>query len=463
MRKGVWLIICLGLLCGCEQSEVSLEAPVSDFGEVREVFEDFLVVDGIEQRQNPVSFEENGHYGFKSVEGEVLVTPIYEAVIDFENGIGKVGADLGGKIIWKFVDLHGQITAYDWMAGYENGLCLVGKKRHFGLINTLGDQVVPLVYEAIRPPFHYADKDGAYLAAYALRDGEWVLLNLTEGYESKYKPYRLEHSEDYARVLSFEGMDLVVVNGVVLLSGRSERLGSGFPFCLLDGMTFQLYNQDGFLGKGEANLTLGKNRQDLMVSFANLPEDATYFAVLEERKNPLVSWAPLANERLADEVAMAYLRDRGLENTPFSVIHSWQGDLLGNGKNGAIIEVNDDLSRAETMGEAQDGAQFLGEKEAFVQTILVVNDLTEAENYQVLAENICRGHEQDFDAGVAVRFVVDLDADGIWELILEDGMGYYRLVELNNEPKEIATYSGLRSLHFKKGNLWSMRNCIVNV
>jgi hypothetical protein len=129
----------------------------------------FLITSSSAFAQNLVSFEsDKGKYGFKDINGKVIVSPIYTYVNDFREGLAAVykggewdenaGQYLGGK--WGFINNKGIeviLPIYDCVSDFNEGYACVVKggvwspflNGEWGFINKTGNVVIPLQFDKI--------------------------------------------------------------------------------------------------------------------------------------------------------------------------------------------------------------------------------------------------------------------------------------------------------------------------
>lgn len=129
----------------------------------------FLITSPSSFTQDLISFEsDKGKYGFKDINGKVIVSPIYTYVNNFKEGLAAVykggewdenaGQHLGGK--WGFINNNGVeviLPTYDCVSDFNEGYACVVKggvwspflNGEWGFINTDGKVVIPLQFDKI--------------------------------------------------------------------------------------------------------------------------------------------------------------------------------------------------------------------------------------------------------------------------------------------------------------------------
>ncbi len=134
---------------------------------------------------DPVSFKENGLYGFKDASGKVIVAPSIDLQPTFHEGMAAVRInnkwgfmDRNGKLVIPtiytrpghfkdglagvclsssecgYIDAQGRTVIpfdYDWVESFsdaQDGLAVVAKNNRYGMINRKGKQVIPLRFSS---------------------------------------------------------------------------------------------------------------------------------------------------------------------------------------------------------------------------------------------------------------------------------------------------------------------------
>ncbi len=88
----------------------------------------------------------NGKWGFVDIEGDMVISPIYDGAGDFSEGLARVG--VGAK--WGFVDREGNLVAepvYEEAGDFSEGLAAVRVGQRWGTINRFGKQVASPLFE----------------------------------------------------------------------------------------------------------------------------------------------------------------------------------------------------------------------------------------------------------------------------------------------------------------------------
>jgi len=82
-------------------------------------------------------------YGFINAKGDVVLSPRYEAVRDFSEGLA--GVKMGGK--WGWIDRKGRLVIepkFDCISDFSEGLAAVCENEKWGYVNRKGEIVIPL-------------------------------------------------------------------------------------------------------------------------------------------------------------------------------------------------------------------------------------------------------------------------------------------------------------------------------
>lgn len=110
--------------------------------------------------QELLPYEENGKFGYKDSIRNVIVSPKYDRVKEFYQGVASVNIGgsysitetgytyfKGGK--WGIIDQTGKeitLIKYDYVGSFKDGRALVSLDEKFGYIDTNGKEVVPVIY-----------------------------------------------------------------------------------------------------------------------------------------------------------------------------------------------------------------------------------------------------------------------------------------------------------------------------
>ncbi len=435
----IGIMVCA--LCGCDNEEIQ---SITDnrtlvFGETRTYWEDFILTGEIKDWDQPVVFEENGGWGFKNNKtGEVVVPPIYDNYDAFHNGHGRVRGTVNGEYGWYDVDIHGNILDYDMISSFHAGTAIVRKDDKYGVINSESQLIVPLVYDEVFPSYVYDEETGASKrSTYAVRDGQWVRLDLAEGYEATYEPS--VESKEYDAIYSLADAQILVVNDMLLVNGKTQTNTTDFPICALDGVEFDCYSRDGKIGRYPCKLEAGLYEGDIMIRLVEGEgeEKLEYFAILASDIAPLKLIQEVADTDPFMSAVNAHLAANGIENTKIEVRKCLSGDFLGDGKIGVLLEIRDGYRGDSENFYDPDSAlwrmrnwkekDFQREKIAFLNMILYFPDIENSEGAFALKANIWQYPYEDHEMTEHIHFVADVDGDGAMEIIIANQ--YYEYLD----------------------------------
>lgn len=429
------VVVCALGLCACGQDKNKDGASNQlVLGETRTYWESFALTPEIKDWDQPIVFEENGGWGFKSNKtGEVVVEPVYDNYDAFHYGIGRVRGTVDGQYGWWLVDIHGNILKYDNVSGFHAGVAIVERNGKFGVINTESKLIVPMDYDEIFPSYAYDEETGTQRrVTYGVRDGVWVQLNLEEGYESVYEP--VEKNKEYDSTISLADHKILVVNNMLLVDGSAQNNGLDFPICALHNVEFDLYRNNEKIGRYPCQLTAGLYEGDIDLSFDcgyNGLEDTAYFGVLASNQSPLVTVEEEQDWQQYLPAIKQYLQANGAENTEINCVKCYVGDFNGTGQIGVLLEINDTYRNPEVgllEKENWTEADFNREKVAFVNAILYFPD---RENplaaCMPLASHIWRYVSDDHEMTEHIYLFTDVNHDGAMELVGENQ--YYEYLD----------------------------------
>lgn len=438
------VIVLMGMMafalcsCGNEDANQKTDNTMLAFGETRTYWEDFVLTGEIKDWDEPVVFEENGGWGFKNHKtGEVVVPPIYDNYDAFRYGIGRVRGTVNGEYGWYDVDIHGNILDFDIVSNFWAGTAIVRKDDKYGVINSESQLIVPLVYKEIFPAHGYDEETGKEKrSTYAVRDGKWVRLDLTEGYEATYEP-RVEGKE-YDAVYGLADYQILIVNDMLLVNGEAQTNEGDFPVCALEGVEFDCYGRDGKIGRYPCKLDAGLYEGEIMLRLVvgEGEEKPDYFAVLASDLEPLKPIKTVADTSPFMPAVNQHLAASGIENTKIEVTKCLSGDFLGDGKTGVLLEIRDAYRNPEDyhmpgteLGKMESWTEkdFQREKIAFLNMILYFPDVENPAGAFALKSNLWQYSYDDHEMTEHIHFVADVDNDGAMEIIIANQ--YYEYLD----------------------------------
>lgn len=399
------------------------------YGGIHTAFSNFRLTPDFVSGSYLVKFEKDGKVGFKDGNGNTLVEAIYGNAHDFWKGVGKVRIDKDGGYIWKCLDINGDLYDYDEVYGFDFALSAVSKGGKYGFINTAGELVVPLIYDEL-----YCSYTDNARSTYALRDGNFVYLNLTDGYEEAFQSYDLNRRSEYNRTVNLKDYNIAVVNDMLIVNGVAQPSAIDFPIPVLQDLDFDLYTQSKKLGTYKAKLTQGAYEGEIFITFPEYNRAFAndtyeeYYAVLNSSNINYREVKSLAKVEKFNDTAKQYLKDNNIENTPFSIDLAFEGDFSGNGVKGAVIEINDSYREDDIpkpFKEEWTEKKFNDSKTAFVNTILIMDDLNKPLEYRIVKSNIWTHIDWDYKTE-NIGFIANLDADKQLELLISNGYYEYR-------------------------------------
>ncbi|MCT4598836.1 MAG: WG repeat-containing protein [Vallitalea sp.] len=416
-----------------EQIKSKVKDTCSDtlFGVIQTPFSEFEIIGDICYEDYPVTYRIDEKIGFKDKNGQVIVEAIYENVHAFKNGVASVRIDnANGTYTWKQIDINGNIYDYDKVSGFHYGLSPVLKNDKYGFINLEGKLVVPLIYDNL---FNSFTEEGH--CCYAIRNEKLFYLNLQEGYEEEYEHYNVNNESNYERIIDIKDESLIVVNGKLLVDGQSDYIGALFPIAVLQDMYFNLSNQKKEIGTYQVEIIQGVFGE-LDFSFPKYTNYG-YYGVLSSVSRPKVDVTQLDSVEKYSATIHEYLVDNNIENTPINTEVAFEGDFAGNGGKGVIIELNDTyIGNGYPIPYKENWTQekFRNDKTAFVNVILIIDDINKPLEYRVIKSNIWTHLDEEDVMRQHIAFIDNFDEDKELEMIISD-LYYeweeYSIVDLN--------------------------------
>lgn len=402
-------------------------ADVILYGAIHTPFANFRITSDLNSDSYLVIFEENGKVGFKDQSGKTIVPAIYSKANSFWKGVARVRTDQDGQYVWKTIDMNGKVYDYNEVYGFEYGLSAVAKNGKFGFINTAGELTVPLIYDQL---FCSYSVDGR--STYAVKDGQFVYLDLKNGYEERFEKYDLARKSVYKRIIDLNDYNLVVANNMLIVDGLAQPSGLSFPIPILEGLDFDLYTQQEKLGTYKAKLVPGFYEGEIFVTFPDYTgtslNETEYYAVLKSCHISGSKVTQLTDTESMVNTARYYLQTNNIENTPFDIKMAFAGDLSGNGIRSAVLQIDDTYREKDIPVPFEENwppSQFTEGHTSFVNAILYIADLNKPLEYKVVKSNIWNHVDWDYKTE-NIGFVANLDADSCLELLIYNDYYEYR-------------------------------------
>lgn len=431
MRRRIWVIILLLtllLLPSCAERDQPQESTPSEqkslpallpmdpsaeiYGARAYRFEHFEIVPLRAPDGWPAIYEKNGLFGYQNRDGTLVTEAIYDYCRPFFNGIASARqTDADGNHNWTTYSSHGARLDYDGVHGFHQGLSLVRSGDLYGYVNLDGEVVVPIVYRQI------AEEYFEERVACARREGGWVQLDLAEGLELRYEPYRPEDAALYDHTVTLPADKIYLVRGQLLTADDlppEEHLSTAL---LLAGRQFDIYEGGQLVGTGEAALQV-----DVFGLFVYLLEgyieesddlehpaepygENSYFAVLSGTGNPIpgLVQADVEHYRITLE---CFLLEHGFSGREIAITSGYEGRFFPGGTTSAVLELHEQLADDFWLHLAappvNNGANAL----------LLVPDVERPEEYVVLS-GLTSG-TNEYLVGL-----YDLEGDGTAELLVD--------------------------------------------
>ncbi|MBU0487017.1 MAG: WG repeat-containing protein [Bacteroidetes bacterium] len=122
------------------------------------------------QTEEPtIKMKRGNKYGFCDKQRKVLIPCVYDAIMEFSDGL--VGAEIDG--LWGFIGVSGDTVIpflYEAVGSFHDGLAPVTTGKLWGFVNKSGEMVIPLQYENA---WEFNDKGRAMVQL----NGEVIFIN----------------------------------------------------------------------------------------------------------------------------------------------------------------------------------------------------------------------------------------------------------------------------------------------
>lgn len=228
-----------------------------------------IVLTSCSKKIGVTPFKKGNKYGFKSLNGKILIKPEYDGVgWSFERGFAKVqvdgkwgiinkkgkqiteikydhishfskdgiaSANLNGRI--GFIDKRGKEIipfTYEFAWGFKNGIARVKKDNLWGYIDTKGDIVIPIEYEE----FDYKWSEGLLGAS---KNNKWGFIDISNQIIIPFDYYKVgTFSEGLALAAeSFDKRGYIDLNNNIIIpfiyEHKSDNFNNGIAIVSLNG------------------------------------------------------------------------------------------------------------------------------------------------------------------------------------------------------------------------------------
>ena len=150
---GLILLVAIGLLFACSRGQSKTDDFSSIINDPRVNTKEVGLREGIEYFQ----IIENDKYGFRDLDGNIVIKPQFDNAEMFSEGYSAV--TMADK--WGLIDVKGEYVVkpqHDFLGGVHEGLCNFKQNDKYGFIDTKGDV-------KIEPQFFWVDQFSEGLCA----------------------------------------------------------------------------------------------------------------------------------------------------------------------------------------------------------------------------------------------------------------------------------------------------------
>lgn len=400
------LLLAALFLTSCQEASPASSAPPEKehlYGVIETSLPGYHLLPLGDVKDYPHIFETNGRYGFTDKCGQILVPAEYDGAQSFDQGYGQLyqdtlAADGTAKRQWYIVSPTGQIFIYDYVRGfypeYDPAVSLARREGRYGLLNTALEPIIPFEYDLLTAEY---DTEQSSWASYGLKDQMWVRFDLQKGTAIRYEPYDPSRKTLYTDTIDISQYP-VIVDGTLVVNGCSDRLGSRFPLALLDGLTFDIYQNLTLSSTQPLKLTEGLYEGELQFMPQNDPAAAGHYFAIPQGET-IFPRPVTRDEDHAPYVpaVKAFLLENAIENTPYVINTVLTGDFLGNGQTGAIVAAadsplpdEDQVYRDQVERDYWPREKFIEAHQGVFTSVLYFPDCRDLTHYEVLRSTICQ-------------------------------------------------------------------------
>lgn len=386
----------------------------------------------------PVVFESGGKYGYMDSAGNVLLPAEYDFAEEFHNGVGRFRLDSmeNGEEQFQWFDLspNGKVAVYDAVGAFYQSpwLATATKDGKYGLVNTNFDEILPLEYDLIT----FTQEDTG-ITCYAIKGDSMVQIDLANKTIYSYEPYD-DTKSNYADVIDIADYNVAIINSMVTVKGKSDKIGSAIPFPILSMVEFDVYEETEKVFTGNGKVVDGSYEGTLLLHFDGFDlGERDFFAVPSGQTvfpRPVTVQTDVA---AYDETAKKFLADTNIENTPYTIGKVLTGDFLDSGETAALVQLSETTAFRESIWKvSRSEDEYKQDKVAVFSAILLLPDATKPLEYQVVSQQMRQGEKAIMAGATYLKMAAQLQGDSLYEVLLDNvyyEWGDYSVISLENK------------------------------
>lgn len=435
MKKIAAILLCLGLLfmSACQTDDrkttqerddkisVNSDVQINNnmmFGIIEEPIENFNVLPMPETV--PYVYEENGLFGYKNADGSVLLEAQYGVANEFYDGFGSVRKDTkleNGEMGYEWFDVNskGELFSFDSISYNKDiGLWICKKDGKYGVVNSQGEEIIPFDMDILSGPY----AEGCFTS---IKDNDAVCIDLKKGCYYISKPYKEKNKDNYISAVNLSDYDFCIINGLLTVNGEEDLYGQKIPFDLIKKINWNCYFDSEEIFSQKAVITDGGYEGVINFSFTNLTDEYKYnfFAVPDYVNTLPTKVEEDKNTEKYKETIELYLKDKNIENTPYTIKKAFIGNILNNEKQSAVINIEEsDEFNQERWDNPWEDKDYKDNHTAIFSSILIIPDCEKPTEYYVQEEIINQENKPLMGEKIALKEIADIFSKEGYELIV---------------------------------------------
>lgn len=387
----------------------------------------------------PVVFESGGKFGYMDSAGNVLLPAEYDFAEEFYNGVGRFRLDSmengEEQFQWFSLSPNGKVAEYDAVGAFYQSpwLATATKDGKYGLVNTNFDEILPLEYDLIT----FRQEDTGITTCYAIKGDSMVQIDLANKTIYSYEPYD-DTKSNYADVIDIADYNVAIINSMVTVNGKSDRIGNAIPFPILNMVEFDVYEETEKVFTGNGKVVDGAYEGTLLLHFDGFDLGERDFFAVPSGETVFPRPVTVQTDVAAyDETAKKFLADANIENTPYTIGKVLTGDFLDSGETSALVQLSETTAFRESLWKvSRSEDEYKQDKVAVFSAILLLPDATKPLEYQVVSQQMWQEERAIMGGATYLKMAAQLQGDSLYEVLLQNVYyegGDYSVISLENK------------------------------